>query len=208
MAGRVATAEARLPEAVTPAGTRGEILRAALILFAGTGFHGTSIRDIAAKVGITSASLYAHYPAKEQILAELVRLGHEELLDRLRTALADAGPEPAAQLAALVRAQVLVHTEFPLLAVVANNELHALSPELAGPALALREQAQQLLLTVLRRGRRAKVFDVSDVVLAGTAIGGMGLRVANWYGPDQPYRPERVADAYAEFALRIVKGAA
>jgi AcrR family transcriptional regulator len=208
MAGRVATTEARLPEGVTPTGTRGEILRAALVLFAETGFHGASIRDIAAKVGITSASLYAHYPAKEHILAELVRLGHEELLDRLRTALAGAGPEPPDQLAALVRAQVLVHTEFPLLAVVANSELHALSADLAGPALALRDQAQRLLLGVLRKGKRSKVFDVPDVVLAGTAIAGMGLRVANWYGPDQPYRPERVADAYAGFALRIVRGSA
>src|SRR5215468_5624405 len=113
--------EARLPEGVVPPGTPERILLSALRLFAEYGFYGTSIRDIAAGVGINSATLYAHYPSKAHILSELVRIGHEELHQRLQQALIDAGPEPADQLAALVRAQVLTHTDFPLLALVANQ---------------------------------------------------------------------------------------
>ncbi|MGC1212821.1 MAG: TetR/AcrR family transcriptional regulator, partial [Micromonospora sp.] len=101
-----------LPEGVTPAGTRGRILHAALKLFAEYGFFGASIRDIAREVGINSATLYAHFPAKEHVLAELIQLGHEELRRRMRTAVAEAGPHPADQLGALVRAQVLVHTDY------------------------------------------------------------------------------------------------
>ncbi|NES16171.1 MULTISPECIES: TetR/AcrR family transcriptional regulator [Micromonospora] len=201
---RLTAVAVELPEGVTPPGTRGRILRAALRLFAEYGFHGASIRDIAREVGINSATLYAHYPAKEHVLAELIRLGHEELRRRMVEAAGAAGDDPAEQLAALVRAQVLVHTDYPLLALVANHELHALSPESAAPALALREEARQLLLAVLERGATAGAFDVADVPLTGIAIGSLGMRVANWFGPDQPYTREQVADAFVGFALRLV----
>jgi AcrR family transcriptional regulator len=193
-----------LPEGVTPDGTRGRILLAGLKLFAQVGFHGTSIRDLGAAAGINSATLYAHYPSKEHVLAELVLIGHEAMHRRLQQALLEASAGPADQLRALVAAHVYVHTDFPLLALVANAELHALSPELAAPALALRAQSQELGLSVIRLGVDKGVFHVPDVWLAGAAISAMGVRVASWYGPDQPYRREQIAQMYAEFALHIV----
>ncbi|HCT79122.1 MAG TPA: TetR/AcrR family transcriptional regulator [Micromonosporaceae bacterium] len=201
---RLTAVKAELPDGVTPPGTRGRILHAALELFAEFGFHGTSIRDLAKNVGINSATLYAHYPSKEDILAELIALGHVELYNGLQHALAAAGPSPTARLVALVRAQVLMHADFPLLAVVANNELHALSPAKAAPALSLREQARQLVFGILREGVRTGEFAIADEILAGIALGSMGLRVANWFGPDQPYSREQVADTYADYALRVV----
>ncbi|GIH05584.1 TetR family transcriptional regulator [Rhizocola hellebori] len=200
---RLNAVAADLPEGVTPPGTRGRILVAALSLFAEYGFHGTSIRDIAAGIGINSATLYGHYPSKEHILAALVLIGHEELHHRMQQAVVDTDADPVAQVAALVRAQVLAHTDFPLLALVANQELHALSPERAAPALALREQSRDLALRVLRRGVQLQVFDVADITLAAIAISSMGVRVANWFGPDQPYTRDQVADAFADFALRL-----
>ena len=193
-----------LPEGVGHAGTRGRILLAGLKLFAEFGFHGTSIRDLATEAGINSATLYAHYPSKEQVLAELVHIGHEGLHQRLQQALIEAGDGPTEHLAALVRAQVLAHADYPLLALVANAELHALTPEAAAPALMLREQSRALLLQVLQVGVGRGEFVVPDIGLASIAIGSLGVRVANWFGPDQPYTRDQVADAFVEFALRVV----
>ncbi|GIH09490.1 TetR family transcriptional regulator [Rhizocola hellebori] len=201
---RLTAVKAELPEGVTPPGTRGRILHAALLLFAERGFHGTSIRDLARVTEINSATLYAHYAAKEDILAELIALGHVELYNGMLTALSTAGPSARDRLVALVRAQVHMHADYPLLAVVANNEMHALSPQKAAPALSLREQARQLLYGVLRDGVAAGEFAIGDQVLAGIALGSIGIRVANWFGPDQPYTRDQVADTFAEYALRIV----
>lgn len=202
---RIAASDVRLPEHVLREGTSGRILREALLLFAERGFHGTSIRGLADACEIRSATLYSHYPAKENVLAELVRIGHEEHHRRLVDA-ASAGPaDPESRLRRVVRAHVLVHAEFPMLAVVANNELHALSAELAGPALVLRASGRQLLIDTLDEGIAEGVFDVPDAFLAVTAISGMGMRVANWYDPAMPYEPEEVANTYAEFALRITR---
>jgi AcrR family transcriptional regulator len=77
-----------LPPRPAADGTRGRILRAGLGLFAVHGFHGTSIRGIAAEAAVQSASLYAHFPSKEAILAELVLAGHEEHHARLASPLA------------------------------------------------------------------------------------------------------------------------
>lgn len=195
-----------LPDGVTPPGTRGRILYAALALFAELGFHGTSIRDLAKQVGVNSATLYSHYPSKEDVLAELVALGHVGHFNALQHALAAAGDHPSEQLVALMRATVFSHTDFPLLAIVANNELHALSKEKAAPAVALREQGLQMLYSVLRRGVEMGEFTVADEVLAGTAMASMGIRVATWFGPSQSYTREQVADNFADFALRIVGG--
>jgi AcrR family transcriptional regulator len=205
----VVAVAAVLPDGVTPPGTRGRILQAGLELFAEAGFAGASIRQIAGVVGINSATLYAHYPSKEHILAELVRIGHEEMRRRLTEALARTEDRSATgELAALVRAHVLLHTDYPLLAVVTNSELHALSPELAAPSLELRTDCQRLLVNVLERGVEDGEFAVEDLLLAATAIGSLGMQVAHWFGPDQGYRREQVADQYATFALRIVNAQA
>ena len=107
---------AKLP-ATEKAGTYRRILEEALVLFAQRGFHGTSVRDIASAVGVQIAAIYVHFPSKGHVLAELCRLGHEEHLRSLRTALLDAGSNAADQLAAVVRAHVRVHADYAMLAV-------------------------------------------------------------------------------------------
>lgn len=201
---RVAAVPVELPDGVTPAGTRGAILRAALALFAESGYSAVSIRKIANGVGITSASLYAHYRSKDQILAELVLTGHRELHARLTNALAAAEPTAVAQLSALVRAHVLLHTDFPLLAVVTNSELHALPDDLAAPALELRSSCSRLLVDTLELGVRDGVFRIENLHLGAVAIGGMAIQVAQWFGPDEPFTRDEVADNYVHYALRIV----
>jgi AcrR family transcriptional regulator len=202
---RVVAMAAVLPNGVTPPGTRGRILQAGLELFAESGFAGASIRQIARMVGINSATLYAHYPSKGHVLAELVRIGHEEMRAQLAEAADDTRNDSAArQLAALVRAHVLVHTDYPLLAVVTNSELHALDPELAAPSLQLRDECRRLLADVLERGIKNGEFSLADPLLAVTAIGGLGVQVAHWFGPALDRTREQVADQYAQFALRMV----
>jgi AcrR family transcriptional regulator len=201
---RLAAVDPALPQDIDPTGTRGRILAAALHLFAEKGYGGTSVRDICTRAGLQLTTLYAHFPSKEHVLAELARIGHDEHLGHLRAALLEVQPEPTAQIRALMRAHVVTHCAYPLLAVVANAELHALSPEHAAPALALRRQAETLVAEVILRGIRLGVFKVPDPLLALAAIGAMGLRVANWYTPDCGKRVDEIADTYGEFALRIL----
>lgn len=201
---RLAAVTTVLPPGAVPEGSRGVILGEALRLFAEHGYGGASIRDIAKLAGIQGASVYSHYPSKAHVLAELLHIGHEEHFRRMRAALLSSAPEPKVQLRAVVRAHVLAHAEYSMLAVVSNAELHALPPEFAAPILELRRQSESLLHEVIRRGSNLGVFQVPDTQLALLAIGAMGLRVAHWYGPEIGKTPEQIAEIYGEYACRIV----
>ena len=57
--------------------TRERILDAALDLFTEQGYDGTSLREIAEKLGVTKAALYYHFESKEDILLALHMRLHE-----------------------------------------------------------------------------------------------------------------------------------
>ncbi len=201
---RIATLEMTLPSQANLKGARGRALDAALRLFAENGFGGTSVRDLCQMAGVQPATLYAHFPTKAHVLAELVTLAYEELYRSLRTALLESSSDPVQQLTALVRSHVISHCEFSMLAVVASAELHMLSSELSAPILTLKTQSEALLADVLQRGSAMGCFELDDYFLALRAISGMGLRVAYWYSPDLEKTPDEIAQSFALYACRIV----
>lgn len=69
----------------TPKGQRAreQILDAAQALFADGGFHGTSVRDVAGRLGIPTASLLHHFPRKEKLYGAVL----ERIADALGAAL-------------------------------------------------------------------------------------------------------------------------
>jgi AcrR family transcriptional regulator len=67
-------------------GTRERILDVALELFNEKGYDGTSLREIAERLGVTKAALYYHFERKEDILLELHLRLHgigRNILDRV-----------------------------------------------------------------------------------------------------------------------------
>jgi AcrR family transcriptional regulator len=193
-----------LPPRAESDGTLRRLQEAALELFAERGYHGVSMRELAAATGVQASSLYEHVPSKEHLLRDLILLAHEEHRGRLREALIETGDDPVEQLADCVRAHVAFHASYPMLATVANNELHALSDASHREVRLVRGDAERLIEDIVERGLRRGVFHVPDAWLATAAIGGMGIRTAAWYRHGSPYAIDEVAAAYVDFALRIV----
>ncbi len=65
------------------ASTRERILEVALELFVDQGYDGTSLRDIAKRLGVTKAALYYHFERKDDIFLALHLRAHELLRDVL-----------------------------------------------------------------------------------------------------------------------------
>jgi AcrR family transcriptional regulator len=193
-----------LPGRATADGTHRRLLEEALLLFGARGFHGVSVREITEATGIRASSLYAHMESKEQLLFELVMVGHEEHHDLLRQASLDASADPVDQLARLVRAHVFFHATYPLLARICNRELGALAPDSLARVNDVRNASTQMMFDVVERGMRLGVFHVDDVWLASAGPLAMGLRVAEWWSDELGYTVEQVADAYATFAVRLL----
>ena len=66
----------------------------------------------------------------------------------MRTAIIESAPGPIEQVRSMVRAHVRSHADYPMLATVANQEMHVLSAELAalipGSRIALIPEAGHL----------------------------------------------------------------
>lgn len=72
--------------------TREAVLEHAMTLFAGAGFHGVSMRDIAAGVGVTPAALYHHFPDKERLYLDVIAHAFEEKMGPLKDLLDTPAP--------------------------------------------------------------------------------------------------------------------
>jgi AcrR family transcriptional regulator len=69
--------------------TRQAILDAALELFADKGYFGTSLRDIAAVVGVRESALYNYFPGKEALFSALITAAHEHKTELMAGLLAE-----------------------------------------------------------------------------------------------------------------------
>jgi AcrR family transcriptional regulator len=69
--------------------TRQAILDAALDLFAGKGYFGTSLRDVAAAVGVRESALYNYFASKEALFEALI-LAHQHTKDERLSPIAEA----------------------------------------------------------------------------------------------------------------------
>ena len=212
-----------LPERLHARGTLGRLRAAAVELFAERGYPGVSVRDIVGAVGVNPSSLYAHYQSKEELFSQLVLTAHEEMRDRQRAAVLSAQPQPAEQLHAMVRAYVLFHVHYPLIAAVGDNDLHVLSGVALEQVTAVRKESVDLMRAVIEEGCRTGEFACQEPWLAIAAIAGIGIRVAVWYrAPERAhdatdsyvtrvrtwapqYDPDHVADTFAAYALAIVQ---
>ncbi|WP_158075641.1 TetR/AcrR family transcriptional regulator [Actinokineospora bangkokensis] len=187
-------------------GTELRILLESLRLFAHQGYPATSTRQIAAAVGIRAPSIYEHFPSKEHILARLVLIGHRDLHAAFERTLSACDPDdPVAQVRELTRTHVLTHVTHPLLAIVTNDEMHHLSPELAAEALELRRRSEVMATGAGARGVAAGLFAPTDAVVTAAAIASMGVRAPYWFVPTDDYGPADLADSYANLAVRMLR---
>lgn len=180
------------------------ILAACVELFADNGYAGTSVRDIAARVGIKSASLYKSFASKQAMLDALSDLGHSEFSRRNITAVLSAGDDARDQLAAGVRSLVVVTCEFPRLTRIVNSEVRNLSPIAFDRDQKARLQSAQILRDVLDRGVQQGVFEDADYSAVTVLLWGLGVALAGWYPYSVDVTIEQLAESYADITLRIV----
>jgi AcrR family transcriptional regulator len=69
---------------------RDQIILAAAQLFVKHGYSGTSIRDIADRVGMLPGSVYHYYPSKEDLFVAIHREGFRRLMHNIREAIRGA----------------------------------------------------------------------------------------------------------------------
>jgi AcrR family transcriptional regulator len=131
---------------VSPRGlARERVLDAALSLFAEHGVHGTSLKMIADRVGVSKAAVYYQFQSKEEIVLEVMRPTREDMARVVR--IAEALPDFEARRAVAISGLVEMVVRHRQLAVLISGDpaIHQImlsQPELKAVADRVREMLE------------------------------------------------------------------
>ncbi|WP_196780912.1 TetR/AcrR family transcriptional regulator [Nocardioides sambongensis] len=188
---------------------RGPIVDAAIGHFTERGYHGTSMRDIASAAGVTVASIYHHFPSKQDVLVHIMSGTMADLLALTRRAAAEAAEEPAARLGAVVDTWVHFHTSRQPEALIGASEIRSLEGEGRALVIGMRDEQEDLFRGIVTDGVESGAFATPYPREAARAILNMGSAVSTWYRPDGgDVTPEQMAERYRDFALGTVRAGA
>ncbi|EME19763.1 TetR/AcrR family transcriptional regulator [Rhodococcus triatomae] len=179
------------------------ILSASLDAFYELGYHGTTVREVARRVGVTVPALYYHHENKEGLLIALLELSTADVLARAHAADADGGDDPVQRLANVVEAIVLRMTTRPRLASL-EGEVRYLSAENRQRYRAVRKGIEEVVLQIVEAGAESGAFDVDDPAEITRAILGMCQSIPRWYHAEGTLSPQEVARKYVAIAMKIV----
>ena len=182
---------------------RREIDEVASELFHANGYAATSVRDIARKLDIQGASLYAHVASKEDVLWSIIDTTATTFERGADSAVEDASAaDPIDRLAALVEAHVETVTSDPERASVFVTEWRHLSPDRRGTIAARRDAYEARFRDTIRDGIAVGEFRQTDPDLAATFLLTALNGIATWYRPDGRLSADRIADHFVDLALR------
>ncbi|MGH3884432.1 MAG: SACE_7040 family transcriptional regulator [Pseudonocardiaceae bacterium] len=157
-----------LPSAAGDTPTRREqILHVAATLFARHGFHGVSIAELGAAVGVSGPALYRHFPGKEALLAEMLVGISEYLLDggRARAAGVD---DPRQALTELVDFHVDFALHHPQLITVQDRDLANLPAQVQHKVRTVQRAYLQIWVDTLRKLSPELTAEAARIAVHGT----------------------------------------
>ena len=198
--------------------TRGQVLQAAREAFAERGFDGTTLTQIAARLGVSPAALLRHSPTKEALFGAAMAAAEPALplpigfLDRL-----DGSEDPAVVLRAIAeRAIPVLEATF---AETIVGWLHARRPAAGGPISipfpfdprsegSPPRQAFRAIEKYMRKAVRAGRLRIADVRAAATAFQGALFAYVAFHRLFGILDPPLPLDRYLDTLIAIWTGGA
>lgn len=204
--------------------SREDILLAAADVLQKHGYEATTMKDIAAAVDLTAASLYHHFRNKDELLLGVLEAGLETLLERLEPILrADVPPED--KLRRMIHEHVVgvagntsvgAAMVFEIRSLMNAADRAANGPGKLNPAeraaflarrdafFARRDVFEDSFRQVIRQGIAAGVFRPVDVPIFVNTVLGAHNWVGVWYRPGGRLSGEAIATQMAETFLRAL----
>jgi AcrR family transcriptional regulator len=178
------------------------IREAAAELFFKQGYEATSLRAVAAQVGIQVGSLYNHISGKEELLADLMVAVMDELERAVESAVRSAEENPVARLRAALDAHIRYHAQHARETFVGNSELRALGSDNRKEVLARRSRYERYLRQLITDAAAEWGAELIDPKLQTYAVLALGMHVASWFRPRGSVSLQRVVDTYTRISLR------
>ncbi len=204
--------------------SRDDILLAAADVLQRNGYEATTMKDIAAAVKLTAASLYHHFRNKDTLLLAVLEAGLERVLNQIEP-IADATLPADDKLSRMIEAHIVGLTQHTSVGAAMVFEIRSLlgvngPPTSASAAdqqayhefitrrdtfFARRDQFEKLFQRVIREGIEQGRFRSVDVGIVAKAMLGAHNWVGVWYRPEGRLTGEQIAAMMSETFLRSLK---
>lgn len=162
---------------------RGRLQQASAKLFKEKGFAKTTVRDIAASVGIQSGSIFHHFKNKEQILKTVIIDAILRVLTPMKEILSsDCAIE--VQFRRIIQCELnAIHDEnldgFRLML----SEWRSLNEENRAEILILRDEYEKIWLEILTSAYQQGIVNIESFYLRGFIRGSL-IETSNWFKPN------------------------
>jgi AcrR family transcriptional regulator len=130
------------------------------------GYNGTSIRRLAAEVGIDQSTLYYHIKSKQNLLYQINTDVREQYLAGLREA--QSAADPVEQLCRFIRYHVSFRFKLRKMSFIAASELRFLAPARRKKVIDTQRMVLNSVKDIIDAGVAAEVFDVPEFHCRGT----------------------------------------
>lgn len=187
--------------ATSGARTAEAIRQAASDLFYTQGYEATTLRQVAARVGIQVGSLYNHISGKQSLLASLMLSIMDDLLSAQERAL-EGRTGGIERLCAVLDCHVRFHAERARDVFIGNSELRALTPEDRAKVVASRDTYERTLRQLIADACAEANSEVLDLRLQTFAVLAAGTHVSDWYKEGGPMALDEIVRIYTAIALR------
>lgn len=181
-------------------GKRLEILKNAAVAFGRSGYHHTTLEEIARNLNMTAANIYRYFRDKEEILfvcnAYIVDSQTEVLKKILNTPL-----PPEEKLRQVIISFIYSLTD-EVLGAALMLDLKALSPPRRKQIIAKRDEFERGFRQIIQRGMETGVFRTEDPKLLTFAILGALNWIPHWYKSQGEVSVEVLAETLADYLIR------
>lgn len=179
------------------------VLAGAVDAFVEAGYHGTSMRQLAARLGLSVPGIYHYYPDKQQLLVRILDITMGELHWRIDAAQREARDSLEA-VALTVEALALFHTHHRKLAFIGASEMRSFTDANHQRIAESRNQLQHKLDTAIDHAIADGFLATDQARAAGRAIATMCTSLPQWFREGGSSTPEEIARTYVEFALSML----
>jgi AcrR family transcriptional regulator len=182
--------------------TSTDIREAAAALFYEHGYEATSLRAVAAKVGIKVGSLYNHMGGKDELLLDIMVAVMDQLIPLVEGAAAEAGPDPVDRLKAGLAAHISFHAKHARETFIGNSEMRSLSAEQRKLIAKRRREFEDIMRSLIEEAAAAREVELLDPKLQAYAVLALGMHVASWFSDSKSVSLTHVVEVYTEVSLR------
>lgn len=179
---------------------RESILVAARDLFFEKGIKGTSMRDIAGRVGIVQSSLYNHFPAKAELAKAVMERSFSLVDDEVRV-IFDGEAASLELLRKALFAHAMQHVHGIKESAVFQLERRHMPPAVRDRVIELRGVYERRFYDLADALSACGCITARDTRTRMRMLLSAGTELGSWFRPGGPMSEAQVATVYAEFGL-------